>query len=587
MKRYASIDFLRGFAIWLMLLLHEIQRVYDYTWANDAVALGEKPVLFIIIMLIMMFLGGWAGFFLLISAAGNGIAMQKSFQKGRSTWSVLSKQLLVGGLLLVVAFATESITGYHGMLGDLVLGREIGWHNVARAFHMETIHTIAYAIIINGIVHALLSMRGGYKKITRNIIIYLVLAVVTVVVTIPIWNIQTIYGPWTSLQGTAPNFWDGFGFYQQVIADPPGNSFKEIAIKFFLLPIAGRPEPIFPYLATSFIGSIIGILLAREKTPKKEFKVGMWAGLVLVVGGLGGSVAYIATGKQDILQMFDKAWSIPEITAWLPYFLFTLGTNICTTLFVIRIVEFRGRGDVFANKTKYIRRHGFVALSIYNYQFFDFIPRWFLVGIGVDSLVSPVRQPNLTGKSIQVIPWQGLNDNSLWGPWVLFVIVVNFAIWALILYLWEKVDYIGSFEWIINVVAGFGVTAKRYKDYEIGMEKTAEKRPWWKPIRLDANEYFYGPEWINLIEKDEVDHQNMRESRFSLKIGIVSFFLSILILFPFPLIGTVIAWKSRKTEKWNIYNKIGLALSILGLVIALGVIVTFSILSNNDLGLAL
>ncbi len=32
------------------------------------------------------------------------------------------------------------------------------------------------------------------------------------------------------------------------------------------------------------------------------------------------------------------------------------------------------------------------------------------------------------GKSIQVIPWQGLNDNSLWGPWVLFVIVVNFAL---------------------------------------------------------------------------------------------------------------------------------------------------------------
>ena len=49
--------------------------------------------------------------------------MQKSFQKGRPTWSILSKQLVVGGLLLVVAFATESVTGYNGILGlDLTSG---------------------------------------------------------------------------------------------------------------------------------------------------------------------------------------------------------------------------------------------------------------------------------------------------------------------------------------------------------------------------------------------------------------------------------------------------------------------------------
>ncbi len=140
---------------------------------------------------------------------------------------------------------------------------------------------------------------------------------------------------------------------------------------------------------------------------------------------------------------------------------------------------------------------------------------------------------------------------------------------------------------MINVVAGFGVKSKRFKDYEVGMEKKVEKRPWWKPIRLNAQEYFYGPEWINIVEKDEIENQNMRVSKFSLKIGIVGVFLSILILFPFSLIGTVIAWKSRKTEKPNTYNTIGLILGILGLVIALGVIITFSIFSNSDLGLAL
>jgi hypothetical protein len=30
---------------------------------------------------------------------------------------------------------------------------------------METIHTIAWAIIINGVVHAFLTVRGGYQNI--------------------------------------------------------------------------------------------------------------------------------------------------------------------------------------------------------------------------------------------------------------------------------------------------------------------------------------------------------------------------------------------------------------------------------------
>jgi len=57
MKRIASVDFLRGFAIWLMLLLHEIQRVYDYSWSYSG-EIADKPVPFIVLMLVLMFLGG-------------------------------------------------------------------------------------------------------------------------------------------------------------------------------------------------------------------------------------------------------------------------------------------------------------------------------------------------------------------------------------------------------------------------------------------------------------------------------------------------------------------------------------------------
>ncbi|MHA2358001.1 MAG: hypothetical protein ACXABK_04450 [Candidatus Heimdallarchaeaceae archaeon] len=569
MKRIASVDFLRGFAIWLMLLLHEIQRVYDYSWSYSG-DFADKPVLFIVLMLVLMFLGGWAGLFLLISSAGNTISMQKSYRKGRSISNVLNKQLTVGLILLFVAFLTESISGYHGALGDLVLGRDVTWLNVQRAMTMETIHTIAYAMIINGIIHAILSMREGYKKEKRNILIYLVLAAIAIVITIPIWSMSTGYGGITTVQE--------WGIIQQINTAPSGNSFREIVIKFFMLPIAGRPEPLLPYLATSFIGSIIGILMARDKPWKKELRIGSYFALSLIVSGLAGSAVMIANGKQDVFIMFEQAWNLPALQAWLPWFIFSLGVQIIAVLFFVKVIEFRGRGQEFANNriVKYIRMHGFVALSIYNYQFLDTIPRWFLVLIGKDS----------AGGTVPICA-NCLQDNTLWGPWVLFVMVVNFLLWYLILFLWEKVNYIGGFEWIINVIAGFGVVSKRYKDYSPGMETKEEKRPWWKPIRLDVQEAFHNIEWINFVERDEIEHDKKSESIFSLKIGIVGFFLGLLAVFPVAVYGTIVAWTSRKKEGVNAINKAALIVGIIGLVISFGLIISLSVLTNGAIGLSL
>ena len=53
---------------------------------------------------------------------------------------------------------------------------------------METIATIAWCMIINGIVQGLLSINGGYNKIRRNIIIYAILAIIVIIVTQPLWN---------------------------------------------------------------------------------------------------------------------------------------------------------------------------------------------------------------------------------------------------------------------------------------------------------------------------------------------------------------------------------------------------------------
>ena len=577
MRRFASIDFLRGFAIWLMLLLHVVMRAYDYSWANDAVTLGEKSMIFLVLMLVIMFLAGWAGFFLLISSIGNSISMQKSLKKGRSVGSVLSKQLLVGFLLLVVAFLNESITGYQGMLGDAVLGLPFDKNMLYRSFIAESIHAIAYAIIISAVINALLSIKGGYQKEKRNILIYLSLAVLIISITTPIYNISSDYGGIGTLQN--------FGTIQNLRALPDSGTFTvgEFMTKFFLLPFLGRPEPLLPYLATAFIGNAIGILMTREKPFWKEMKIGMWVGTILTFGGITWAFVMVANGQEDMVRLFQNAWSLASINAYIPMYLFTLGTQLLVTLFVIRFVEFRGIGKEFAEKTKYFRRHGFVALSIYNFQFMDAIPRWILAATRVD----PVKPTNTVLWNI--ISWSpvstasnGLRDNSLWGPWILLVIVVNFLIWYLILVAWEKVNYIGGFEWIINVIAGLFIKSKRQK--ESGID--SDRYPWWQPARLDVKKTFYNVEWLNYVEKEDIEHSKRRDSKLSLKITIVGLLLDVFIFFlPITLIGSVTGWFSFKKEGKNWMNITSIVLGILGFLIFLGAILTFSLIHLAKLGL--
>ncbi len=65
-KRFSSLDFLRGLAIILMIILHQISDLLDIgTLTAD---LNSVPLINIVALLILPFIGGLAGLFLLTSA---------------------------------------------------------------------------------------------------------------------------------------------------------------------------------------------------------------------------------------------------------------------------------------------------------------------------------------------------------------------------------------------------------------------------------------------------------------------------------------------------------------------------------------
>ena len=148
MKRIATLDFQRGLAIFMMVFFHSMQHLYDFGWARDVENLLKMNFLIVIGILLMVFFVGWAGYFLIISAIVNALAMSKRASKGHRPVQILTKQILTGVGVLFAAMLTDGLIGYYGYLGSAIRSGNWSYYKfiqifVGRSFFMmETLHTI-------------------------------------------------------------------------------------------------------------------------------------------------------------------------------------------------------------------------------------------------------------------------------------------------------------------------------------------------------------------------------------------------------------------------------------------------------------
>ena len=104
MKRYASIDFLRGLAIFLMVFVHTLMR---WVWRDPIMSdMGNYSLSIVILLLAALFLGGWCGLFLMVSATGSMISMHNGLERNSNVGSIVTKQV-VGGFLLLFARSVQ------------------------------------------------------------------------------------------------------------------------------------------------------------------------------------------------------------------------------------------------------------------------------------------------------------------------------------------------------------------------------------------------------------------------------------------------------------------------------------------------
>ena len=555
MKRFASIDFLRGLAIVMMLLLHVVMDVFAIDeYINK---LDQVGAINLLALLIFPYLGGLAGLFLMVSAMGNMVGMRKNLEKGFDTWSIAKKQVVGGFLIVVFAHILEATLGYHGSLGQIMDhlnnldGAGTEWSVDAwrsNGYHFETIHTIGWCVILNGIVQGYIASKWDLQNDGKKVIkIYWILAGIVLLMTPVVWELVS-----TLIPGYP---WEN-SMWKPVIGESPWYDF---IIMFFVNPLAAPVEPIFPYLATSFLGSLIALHMTEPKGSfdrsfvKKIFGFGV---LMFIVGFIGVVILLVGLGDFDaaidlykVIYDHRKWTSDAGVTGgWFWQWMTLNGASLMIVTMAIRVAEYRGNTEKFARITTFFRRFGFVAFTVYIIQWIYFVMHF------VVSSASPGVDPYAR------MPWIGT-----WLTLILTLVVFN-----ILLKLWSKKGFIGTVEWMIVTIANRLTLVKK----QIGSK---EKEKWWQKGRLNVEGGFDDPEWVS-FDVENVDDDDKRLLNYFSWAGFIFVPFSIVSL------GMVLDIEKNRPSLDVSRNRL---LNIISIVFFVIWFVTLNILSLSDFGISM
>jgi len=424
-QRIATLDGCRGVAIFLMTFFHSLYHVVNYdAIAEDPNRLLEYPKIALGMLGFFLYLGTWNTFFLLVSSVVNTYVMAKSVERGANLKILLWKRVITGVVLLFVDHLIEGF-GYWGFLGE---GIRTGiWNHTDKIWHpffmIQTLEMIAWGIIITSIINYFLLRKKGHEKHNRNRKIYLVLTLIVLLAT-PLVHTWVDARPWSipEILSENPDLFDTAGW-----PDTQIQTHNASILSWFLVILAGDFEPLFPCLSTAFVGAIIGLFLANPRSSRKFFRIGFFA----AAGSIAAGALLIVSG------MTFSAFHRPALTNHL----LQLGGQLFAVLIPLRLIEFRGRGQKVGNSKfgVFIRRWAIIALTIYALEIFDIFPEWTL-----NLFLGKITGLDLFERIFSL--------NQL--PLAMAVAIYSVFWYYLLLLLWGKFNYKGSFEWILIQIQG-------------------------------------------------------------------------------------------------------------------------------------
>nr|MDO8109391.1 heparan-alpha-glucosaminide N-acetyltransferase domain-containing protein [Candidatus Sigynarchaeota archaeon] len=437
MKRFVSIDFLRGFAILGMIALHVFIVTFNTDIFVDAVQ-GHGDAWLIVVAAVIMYFSSFAGLFVAVSAFGNVASMQKQFERLQGkpdAYKIVRKNQVMRGLVVILfsLLITLILWPYifnpiaEGIAGELTWQQYVdSWANgtiaaewVVDLYFVDVITFLGLATTIIALIYTELLRRGKNVAEIRH-----TLGIITVILFVATPFVLTAIRAVPFMNWPDPHHWAGRTFFENLGA-------------WLLSLVGGVNQAIFPWFGMTLIGTMMGLdLLDKPVTKdftKKWYKIGwlMFAiGFAVQIGVLIVASALDDPAKTIFENGFGTFFGFSGPSSG--YMLFSGGGEVLIMTLFLELVEGKNKAMQFARRTVVFRRSGLIAMSLYALHALSYVPVLLLeyaFGLHPDQ-----REEQL---------WQSL-----------LIITICVAIWILVSWAWEKVKFKGSLEWVAAKLLG-------------------------------------------------------------------------------------------------------------------------------------
>jgi hypothetical protein len=392
-------------------------------------------------------------YFLLISSTVSALSFARWAAAGKDVRIVRNKQLITGACILVVGLITNGfLSGY--LSTALQTGNWLDTDPIRKSlFGIYTLQIIGYSTIVTALISYLLMRNGGVLKVRRNLLIYagLTIGVIVLSPVIQHWvdNMNWLVPPPPTGKLLMGNYERWPGVYVQ--------QYNASLRAWVCTTLAGDLEPLFPYLSTAFAGSVVGIALATRRNDRRLPKIGLLvSGAMFVLG-----IALMVFLKQG----FQFANNRPMTGQYL----MLLGGQLFVVCLLLRLVEYRGRTQQFAQGRfgRTMRLWGMASLSIFS--------------LGIPIMLIPRY---LVGSAIRLaggqIPDAFLSSAFGFGQehWAILFALFVVVFFNVLIVLWSRVNFKYGLEWLIVVITG---AYTRERSQRLRVDKLLNQRSGGRP----------------------------------------------------------------------------------------------------------
>jgi len=291
-ERLKSLDSLRGFAIFCMVLFHGFQ-LLEIDLMGVASSLTDNPAAKVI-----EFMARMAGIFVLISGISNSMSIYSRYSKGTTNGKKVIIESFIVGLWLIVLervvyrFVDRPVTGggiydfdqgptyYSIILGYLETGVIHPTPLYPTFFSSGALSMMGLSLMFYSVLLVMLFRKDGYKKNHRNLLIVGILA--TCIIIISPMLIEILRPVWV----------------QALIDEKYG---KAILVGI----LVGDSDPMLPFLGFALYGVMIGIAIkgiVSGNIPKQTF---LFLGILIsAIYIILGAIGYKILGEPPVEHIF-------------------------------------------------------------------------------------------------------------------------------------------------------------------------------------------------------------------------------------------------------------------------------------------